>query len=655
MADATNVGNVYLAIRADIKRLSQDLAQAERTAKQGAEKIQKTIDSSLNFEKMKTAALGAAAAMYTAFRSLDMVMQRAQLGATLIKQAEAFDNLASAAGKSSRTLVESLKVASRGMVAESDLMAASGKALLMNIPAEKIADLMNIAAATSRMTGQTITQAFDDITLGVARQSRMILDNLGIIVDVDAANEKYAQTLGKTAAALTDAEKKQAFMNAVLAAGNDMIRRLGESQTSMDGVAKATAQWTEMLGNLNKEIAEKSNPLFEAIASVLKRINLEFQASAEAAKAYGESIETIDARIAEMERRHGSMRSRRESGYNEPVDVEYRQLMARREALRIAGTSDTGRGRVPGRYGFTFEPSYYGAKRVGDNEIAYDPSKFDEYVRALEEKARAEQKAADEEAAALRKSQEAVEKYVESMQKAAMELNKVEDVNSEARFVNSGRLKDAIDAADFQEEQVKNIARIQQEWEDSNERIIELSQHTAEAVQDAWADIFFDAMTGKLKSLEDYFNAFYQGIARMASQYLSQALMSQVTGENGSNLAGWIGGLFSSSGSGTMSQATASALVRHSGGFVGSSGGAMRSIPASYFSSAPRLHGGLAADEYPAILQKGEQVIPKGGRKSSPVVHMHFYSANGKYDRESVSQAQSSLYAALNRSNRRNT
>ena len=43
------------------------------------------------------------------------------------------------------------------------------------------------------------------------------------------------------------------------------------------------------------------------------------------------------------------------------------------------------------------------------------------------------------------------------------------------------------------------------------------------------------------------------------------------------------------------------------------SGGSIRSIPASYFSNAPRYHAGLMPDEQPAILQKGETVIPKGG------------------------------------------
>jgi hypothetical protein len=55
----------------------------------------------------------------------------------------------------------------------------------------------------------------------------------------------------------------------------------------------------------------------------------------------------------------------------------------------------------------------------------------------------------------------------------------------------------------------------------------------------------------------------------------------------------------------------------HEGGIVGE-GGSSRLMPAYAFAGAPRLHNGLAADEYPAILQKGEEVIPKSkvGQKS---------------------------------------
>lgn len=55
----------------------------------------------------------------------------------------------------------------------------------------------------------------------------------------------------------------------------------------------------------------------------------------------------------------------------------------------------------------------------------------------------------------------------------------------------------------------------------------------------------------------------------------------------------------------------------HEGGVVGQ-GGQPRNINMMDFIDAPRFHNGLRADEFPAILQKGEEVIPKDevGRRS---------------------------------------
>ena len=54
---------------------------------------------------------------------------------------------------------------------------------------------------------------------------------------------------------------------------------------------------------------------------------------------------------------------------------------------------------------------------------------------------------------------------------------------------------------------------------------------------------------------------------------------------------------------------TMGAPVMHSGHM-----GQQRNVPSFLFSGAPRLHNGLAGDEFPAILQKGETVIPRNGR-----------------------------------------
>lgn len=61
----------------------------------------------------------------------------------------------------------------------------------------------------------------------------------------------------------------------------------------------------------------------------------------------------------------------------------------------------------------------------------------------------------------------------------------------------------------------------------------------------------------------------------------------------------------------------ASMGVRHDGGVIGYYGGSnrTRSVDASWFTAAPRYHtggiAGLAPDEYPTILQKGEEVLSK--------------------------------------------
>jgi hypothetical protein len=233
----------------------------------------------------------------------------AKAGAMLERQEQAFRNLATAAGTSSTRVIASLKAVSGGMVAEADLMAAAGKAMLMSIPADKITELMKIAAATSRMTGQTITDAFNDITMGVARQSKMILDNLGIIVNVDKANQDYARALGRTADSLTDTERRQAFMNATLAAGNEMITRLGEQQGALDGVNKMVAAQSNLWAEVNKVVAQMLDKELTSYAKMLNWID---------AKLKGMRTSAGDASRSDMEKEIEMLRSLESKGLAQP-------------------------------------------------------------------------------------------------------------------------------------------------------------------------------------------------------------------------------------------------------------------------------------------------------------------------------------------------
>jgi hypothetical protein len=136
----------------------------------------------------------------------------------------------------------------------------------------------------------------------------------------------------------------------------------------------------------------------------------------------------------------------------------------------------------------------------------------------------------------------------------------------------------------------------------------------------------------------------------MAGQLATQAIFGggAVGGTaGGGGLVGWLAGLF---GSSTMSQTTALGLVRHGGGWVDGSG-PHRAMPAWMIASAPRLHNGLAPDEYPAILQKGERVLSRSeARRPAASITINVAAPGGRMDRESLSQLQAGLMATLSRS-----
>lgn len=206
------------------------------------------------------------------------------------------------------------------------------------------------------------------------------------------------------------------------------------------------------------------------------------------------------------------------------------------------------------------------------------------------------------------------------------------------------------------------LAEISRQGEETMNQWVELSQRTAEAMQENFSDLFFDAFTGKLKSLEDYASAIFTSIQRMAADMAAQFATQAIFGgkavgatAGGGGLVGLLGSLFGSGGSATMSSTTALALVKHAGGTVDGSG-PTRAIPAWMLSGAPRLHNGLAPDEYPAILQRGERVVSKrdAARSGATTININVAAPQGRLDRESIAGVQTALYTTLNRAGRRN-
>ena len=119
-------------------------------------------------------------------------------------------------------------------------------------------------------------------------------------------------------------------------------------------------------------------------------------------------------------------------------------------------------------------------------------------------------------------------------------------------------------------------------------------QRIAEDIGSAFADAFTD-MIFEAKRFGDAMKALMRDISRSIIRNL-------ITKPLGESISAGIGGIFG------LTPAT----VQHSGGVVGR-GGPTRNVSSGVFAGAPRLHNGLAGDEFPAILQRGETVTPRGG------------------------------------------
>ena len=159
-------------------------------------------------------ALGVGAAV----GALDRFLERgAQIGA-ITQGARAY---ADRIGETSDAILRELRPATQGLVDDMELLRQSNAIVQLGIAgsAQEMGEMADISVRLGRAVGLNATQAIESMTVGLGRQSRLMLDNLGIIVDANTAYEKYAERVGKSASSLTDLEKKQAFINEAMEQG----------------------------------------------------------------------------------------------------------------------------------------------------------------------------------------------------------------------------------------------------------------------------------------------------------------------------------------------------------------------------------------------------------------------------------------------------
>lgn len=163
--------------------------------------------------------------------------------------------------------LDNLREATNGTMSDFDLFQQANNAMVLGITknSEEMADMFDKAQRLGRALGVDTVRSVESLITGIGRQSRLMLDNIGIIVRSDEAYESYANSLGKSVKDLTDAEKKQAFLTATLESADKKLKSLGAEQKSyQDSLQTLSASFS----NLSDRIGNVLLPLVASLSEI---------------------------------------------------------------------------------------------------------------------------------------------------------------------------------------------------------------------------------------------------------------------------------------------------------------------------------------------------------------------------------------------------
>jgi hypothetical protein len=261
---------------------------ATRSAKVYSQEIEKATTASGRFQKGLRKAFEGAADLRA---GLGMVAGaiKATVGTLdkFLDKGAKYNNLLNA----NTISVHKAEQSTKGLLSKMDLLEAANKSVAfgLGLNNEQFAKLAKGAAIAAQKIGGDVTKSMNDLVLGIGRQSRLILDNLGLIVSTEEANKDYAKQLGKTVASLTDAEKKTAFMNATL---KELNRFTKDGEVVAENMGGAWQQAKIQLENAFNEIGKS--------IAASKKFGIYMGEVAEQVKFLGRSLGLLKSRIDEV-------------------------------------------------------------------------------------------------------------------------------------------------------------------------------------------------------------------------------------------------------------------------------------------------------------------------------------------------------------------
>jgi len=254
------------------------LGKAQRKAGDAADHYQKKqkgvgqtgLSSAKAFSKMSTGISGGLVPAYAtlaanvfAVTAAFGALQRAQATAQL---EEGLKIVGQAAGQNLPYVASQLKNITGAAVSMKQAMESTALAISAGFSTDQLKGLTKVAKGASLALGRDMGDALTRLTKGAAKLEPEILDELGILVRLDEASQKYADDNDKVVDSLTRFEKQQAFVNAILDQGGKKFDLIANS-VEANPYDKLAASFAD----LNKILLQIVGNVLEPLVSLLAK------------------------------------------------------------------------------------------------------------------------------------------------------------------------------------------------------------------------------------------------------------------------------------------------------------------------------------------------------------------------------------------------
>ncbi len=186
---------------------------------------------------------GAAATVFALQQAFSALNRAAQVD-NIIRGTQ---TLAAKVGENGNQILQSLQDITQGQVALGEAAEKANLALSTGFSTKQIEQLANISTKVSVALGRNLSDAFERLTRGAAKLEPELLDELGIFTKLEPATKAYAKEIGKAVNDLTEFERRQAFVNAIIEEGN---RKFSEIDTSAPSAQKSLNRLSATLQDL---------------------------------------------------------------------------------------------------------------------------------------------------------------------------------------------------------------------------------------------------------------------------------------------------------------------------------------------------------------------------------------------------------------------